>query len=42
MIPATSNGLNSFITTRFLTGLAEATFYPAIQYVIGSWYKPDD
>lgn len=24
------------------TGLAESTFYPAIQYVIGSWYKPDE
>lgn len=24
------------------TGLAESTFYPAIQYVIGSWYKGDE
>ena len=23
-------------------GLAESTFYPAIQYVIGSWYKGDE
>ena len=25
-----------------MTGLAESTFYPAIQYVIGSWYKGDE
>lgn len=25
-----------------LSGLAESTFYPAIQYVIGSWYKGDE
>ncbi len=24
------------------SGLAESTFYPAIQYVIGSWYKPEE
>lgn len=23
-------------------GLAESTFYPAMQYVIGSWYKGDE
>ena len=23
-------------------GLAESTFYPAIQYVIGSWYKGEE
>jgi MFS transporter, ACS family, pantothenate transporter len=23
-------------------GLAESTFYPAIQYVIGSWYKNEE
>lgn len=42
MILATSNGFNSLIVIRFFIGLAEATFYPAIQYVIGSWYKPDE
>ena len=42
MILATSNGFNSLIAIRFFIGLAEATFYPAIQYVIGSWYKPDE
>ena len=24
------------------SGLAESTFYPAIQYVIGSWYKGEE
>ena len=28
-----------FVCCRIL-GLAESTFYPAMQYVIGSWYKP--
>jgi MFS family permease len=30
--------------TKFMlcSGLAESTFYPSIQYVIGSWYKPDE
>ena len=23
-------------------GLAESSFYPAMQYVTGSWYKPDE
>jgi len=30
------------IVLRFFVGLAESTFYPAIQYVIGSWYKGDE
>ncbi|KAF9650416.1 MFS general substrate transporter [Thelephora ganbajun] len=42
MILATANGFNSLIAIRFFIGLAEATFYPAVQYVIGSWYKPDE
>jgi ACS family pantothenate transporter-like MFS transporter len=25
-----------------ILGLAESTFYPAIQYVIGSWYKNEE
>jgi len=39
---ATSTGFKSLVAIRFFIGLAEATFYPAIQYVIGSWYKPDE
>ncbi len=27
---------------RSCLGLAESTFYPAIQYVIGSWYKGEE
>ena len=42
MILATSNGFSSLVAIRFFVGLAEATFYPAIQYVIGSWYKPEE
>ena len=25
-----------------LTGLAESTFYPGMQYIIGSWYRRDE
>lgn len=42
MTLAASNGFKSLIAIRFFIGLAEAAFYPAIQYVIGSWYKPDE
>ena len=42
VILATSTGFKSLVATRFFIGLAEATFFPAIQYVIGSWYKPDE
>jgi MFS family permease len=24
------------------TGLAESTFYPGMQYIIGSWYRKDE
>lgn len=27
---------------RFFIGLAESTFYPGMQYVIGSWYRNDE
>ena len=27
---------------RFLVGLAESTFYPGMQYLIGSWYRSDE
>lgn len=27
---------------RFLIGLAESTFYPGMQYIIGSWYRKDE
>ncbi|CRK43860.1 hypothetical protein BN1723_016268 [Verticillium longisporum] len=27
---------------RFFIGLAESTFYPGMQYIIGSWYRSDE
>jgi MFS transporter, ACS family, pantothenate transporter len=33
---------NAFSFSIVIQGLAESTFYPAIQYVIGSWYKGDE
>lgn len=42
MCLAGSKRFSTLIALRFLVGLAESTFYPAIQYVIGSWYKPDE
>ncbi|KAI1797076.1 MFS general substrate transporter [Ganoderma leucocontextum] len=42
MVLASAKNFETLIIVRFLVGLAESTFYPAIQYVIGSWYKPDE
>lgn len=42
MILATTKNFSSVVALRFFVGLAESTFYPAIQYVIGSWYKGDE
>ena len=42
MILAASNGFKSLIAIRFFIGLAEAPLYPAILYVIGSWYRPEE
>jgi len=42
MVLSTSKGFNSIVALRFFIGLAEASFYPAMHYVIGSWYKPDE
>ncbi|KZV73276.1 MFS general substrate transporter [Peniophora sp. CONT] len=39
---AGSNNFTTLVVIRFFVGLAESTFYPAIQYVIGSWYKPEE
>ncbi|CAG1980000.1 unnamed protein product [Fusarium graminearum] len=27
---------------RFFIGLAESTFYPGMQYIVGSWYRKDE
>ncbi|KAH8092630.1 MFS general substrate transporter [Cristinia sonorae] len=42
MVLASAKNFNTLIAVRFFVGLAESTFYPAIQYVIGSWYKGDE
>jgi MFS transporter, ACS family, pantothenate transporter len=36
------NSASSIYALRFLIGLAESTFYPGMQYVIGSWYRRDE
>ena len=41
-ILAASNGFKSLMAIRFFIGLAEAPLYPAVLYVIGSWYKPEE
>ncbi|KAH9916186.1 MFS general substrate transporter [Amylocystis lapponica] len=42
MCLAASTNFSTLCALRFLVGLAESSFYPAIQYVIGSWYKPNE
>ncbi|KAI0351771.1 MFS general substrate transporter [Trametes cingulata] len=42
MVLASAKSFETLVVVRFLVGLAESTFYPAIQYVIGSWYKGDE
>ncbi|KAI9441913.1 MFS general substrate transporter [Lactarius indigo] len=42
MCLALSKNFSTLCAIRFLVGLAESTFYPAIQYVIGSWYKKEE
>ncbi|TQB73981.1 hypothetical protein MPDQ_005312 [Monascus purpureus] len=36
------NTASHFYALRFLIGLAESTFYPGMQYIIGSWYRKDE
>ncbi|CCM02774.1 uncharacterized protein FIBRA_04882 [Fibroporia radiculosa] len=42
MTLASAKNFRTLVAIRFFVGLAESTFYPSIQYVIGSWYKPDE
>ncbi|KAI0760983.1 MFS general substrate transporter [Trametes elegans] len=42
MVLASAKNFETLVAVRFFVGLAESTFYPAIQYVIGSWYKPNE
>ena len=36
------NKVEQMYALRFLIGLAESTFYPGMQYIIGSWYRRDE
>ncbi|OQE20131.1 hypothetical protein PENFLA_c017G06053 [Penicillium flavigenum] len=36
------NSPTQFYVLRFFIGLAESTFYPGMQYIIGSWYRKDE
>lgn len=36
------NTAEQLYAVRFLVGLAEAGFYPGMQYMIGSWYRKDE
>ena len=36
------NTAQQLYAVRFLVGLAEAGFYPGMQYLIGSWYRKDE
>ncbi|KAK5240017.1 hypothetical protein LTR40_014099, partial [Exophiala xenobiotica] len=36
------NTANQIYALRFFVGLAESTFYPGMQYIIGSWYRRDE
>jgi ACS family pantothenate transporter-like MFS transporter len=37
-----ANSVQSLYCLRFFVGLAESTFYPGMQYIIGSWYRRDE
>ncbi|KAH1283315.1 hypothetical protein KXV81_004202 [Aspergillus fumigatus] len=39
---ARCNTPTQFYVLRFFIGLAESTFYPGMQYIIGSWYRKDE
>ncbi|KAJ0160530.1 Pantothenate transporter liz1 [Colletotrichum tanaceti] len=34
--------VNQLYVLRFFIGLAESTFYPGMQYIIGCWYRRDE
>ncbi|KAB5570883.1 major facilitator superfamily domain-containing protein [Coniochaeta sp. 2T2.1] len=39
---AKCNTTTQIYVLRFFIGLAESTFYPGMQYIIGSWYRKDE
>ena len=42
MLLSQCNTARQMYGLRFLIGLAESTFYPGMQYIIGSWYRRDE
>ncbi|CAK7271304.1 hypothetical protein SEPCBS57363_004550 [Sporothrix epigloea] len=36
------NNATQLYVLRFFVGLAESTFYPGMQYIIGSWYRREE
>ncbi|KAE9406271.1 hypothetical protein BT96DRAFT_934280 [Gymnopus androsaceus JB14] len=40
--PSRTENATHLIVIRFFVGLAESTFFPGIQYIIGGWYKGDE
>ncbi|KAF2448552.1 pantothenate transporter [Karstenula rhodostoma CBS 690.94] len=39
---ARANSATTIYVLRFFIGLAESTFYPGMQYIIGSWYRKEE
>lgn len=37
-----ANSAQTVYILRFFIGLAESTFYPGMQYIIGSWYRKEE
>jgi MFS transporter, ACS family, pantothenate transporter len=42
MLLSRCNNATQIYILRFFIGLAESTFYPGMQYIIGSWYRRDE
>ncbi|KPM42120.1 hypothetical protein AK830_g4427 [Neonectria ditissima] len=42
IIMAKCTNVQQIYALRFFIGLAESTFYPGMQYIIGSWYRKDE
>lgn len=42
ILMAKCTNVTQIYVLRFFIGLAESTFYPGMQYIIGSWYRKDE
>ena len=42
MLLSKCNSATQVYVLRFFIGLAESTFYPGMQYIIGCWYRKDE